>query len=360
MHGLVQLVEVLGDRGKSLFARYITQELGPLWVSSVQVRMGICYDSNPSHVTRPLHLLEIPTDLGKDLSKLPIPTRDPAPANISPLQLYLREVARYPLLKPEEEFELAKKHFEEGDIQAAHRLITSNLRLVVKIANDFRKAQANLLDLIQEGNYGLMQAVKKFNPYKGVKLSSYSAWWIRAYILKYLMDHTSQVKIATTAAQRKLYYNLQKETDRILAEYDTVDPKMIAENLQVSEKDVVEMQKRLGSFDVSLDAPVSDESGATRRQDLLVDTAHESIDELLADNQVKSIFSQHLKEFEKSLQGRDLDVFRLRLTSENPLTLQEIGDKYGVTRERARQIEARIVKKLKKFVAEKGTFDITL
>ncbi|NRA44305.1 MAG: RNA polymerase factor sigma-32 [Oligoflexales bacterium] len=293
------------------------------------------------------------------MSKLPIPAGSKSPANISPLQLYLQEIAKYPLLEPEEELELAKKHYESDDIQAAHRLITSNLRLVVKIANDFRKAQAGLLDLIQEGNYGLMQAVKKFNPYKGVKLSSYSAWWIRAYILKYLLDNKSQVKIATTAAQRKLFYNLQKETDKLLSEYDTVDPKMIAESLDVPEKDVIEMQKRLQAPDMSLDAPISNDEGSQgTRADLIQDQNSVNIEELLSDEQVKYIFSQHLEEFKKNLSGRDLDIFNKRLVADKPMTLQEIGDSYGISRERARQIEARIVKKLKEFVNEKGTLDV--
>lgn len=293
------------------------------------------------------------------MSKLPIPAGQKSPANISPLQLYLQEIARYPLLDPEEELELARKHFEDEDIPSAHRLITSNLRLVVKIANDFRKAQASLLDLIQEGNYGLMQAVKKFNPYKGVKLSSYAAWWIRAYILKYLLDNKSQVKIATTAAQRKLFYNLQKETDRLLSEYDTVDPKLIAESLNVPEKDVIEMQKRLQSGDVSLDAPLkADETGGGTRADLVADDSLTQIDDILADNQVRLIFSQYLDEFKEDLGARDLDIFNKRIMNEKPMTLQEIGDLYGISRERARQIEARIIKKLKSFVEQKGTLDI--
>ncbi|MCX6127748.1 MAG: sigma-70 family RNA polymerase sigma factor, partial [Proteobacteria bacterium] len=148
---------------------------------------------------------------------LPTPKASQAVSRLSPLQIYLKEISRYPLLSQEEESDIARKHFEEGDIAAAHRLVTSNLRLVVKIANDFRQAQTNLLDLIQEGNYGLMQAVKKFNPYKGVKLSSYAAWWIRAYILKFIMDNKSQVKIGTTAAQRKLFFNLRREMDKLLA-----------------------------------------------------------------------------------------------------------------------------------------------
>jgi len=281
-------------------------------------------------------------------------------ATMSPLQLYLRELAKYPLLSSEEEYELAVKHYEKGDINAAHKLITSNLRLVVKIANEFRKAQLNLLDLVQEGNTGLMQAVKKFNPYKGVKLSSYSAWWIKAYILKFLLDNESQVKIATTASQRKLYYNLQSETEKLIALYDHADPKLIAKNLNVPEKDVHEMQKRLSSNDVSMDAPVtsSDSGVSTTRGELMVSENEESIETLLADKEIKSLFDGYLNEFKSELAGRDLEVFQLRLASDTPVTLQELGERFGVTRERARQIEARIIKKLKKFVLEKGTIDI--
>ena len=277
-------------------------------------------------------------------------------SSLTPLQLYLQEISKYPLLEPEEELELAKKHFDEGDVAAAHRLITSNLRLVVKIANEFRKAQSNLLDLVQEGNYGLMQAVKKYNPYKGVRLSSYGAWWIKAYILKYLLDNNGQVKIATTASQRKLFYNLRKETERLLLEYEKVDSKLLASNLKVPEKDVIEMQKRLASRDVSLDMPLDVDSNSTRA-DLLADD-QETIEDYLADQQVKVLFSGYLVEFRDSLKGRDQELFDLRLTSEEPLTLQDIGTKFGITRERARQIEARIIEKLKAFVKEKGTLDV--
>jgi RNA polymerase sigma-32 factor len=294
------------------------------------------------------------------VNKLLVPAKEKQPATRSPLEIYLQEIAKYPLLEPEEEFELAKRHFDDSEIDAAHRLITSNLRLVVKIAYDFNKASANLLDLIQEGNYGLMQAVKKFNPYKGVKLSSYAAWWIRAYILKFLMDNRSQVRIATTAAQRKLFYNLQKEVTKLLAEYDTADTKLIAHNLNVPERDVIEMQKRLYARDISLDAPLGNENDpiSVTHKDFMADDKEVAIDDLLADQQVKMIFSQHLAEFKSQLKGRDLEIFETRLVSEKPLTLQEIGNKYGISRERARQIEARIVQKLKEFIKEKGTLDL--
>jgi RNA polymerase sigma-32 factor len=274
------------------------------------------------------------------------------PANVSPLQLYLQEVAKHPLLDPAEEYELAVRQFEEGDLHAAHRLITSNLRLVVKIASDFRRAQENMLDLIQEGNFGLMQAVKRYNPYKGVKLSTYAAWWIRAYILKYLMDNKSLVKMGTTAAQRKLFFNLRKEAEKLLAEYDHVDTKLLASNLNVREKDVIEMQQRLSGPDMSLDEPLSEDSDVTKGSQFAAQ--EESFEDVLARKEVQAIFKKHLEEFKKRLTGRDLELFEDRLLSVQPMTLQEFGDRYGVTRERARQIEARVMQKLKEFVREKG------
>lgn len=291
------------------------------------------------------------------MSKLPaVRTGDKSPSSLSPLQLYLQQIAKYPLLEPEEEYELARQHFDDGDVHAAHRLVTANLRLVVKIANDFRQAQLNLLDLIQEGNYGLMQAVKRFNPYKGVKLSSYAAWWIRAYILKHIMDNKSQVKIGTTADQRKLYYNLERTARKLLQEYDHVDSKMLAEHLNVKEKDVEEMQARLAAPDVSLDAPLSNEPDATTRGQLL-SSESSGAEDVLANEEVRRIFSDHLNDFRSTLKGRDLEIFDARMMSEEPLTLQEIGDRYGVTRERARQIENRILQKLREFVNEKGLLD---
>jgi RNA polymerase sigma-32 factor len=268
-------------------------------------------------------------------------------------------VAKHPLLSPEEEYELAVRHYEEGDIPSAHRLVTSNLRLVVKIANDFRQAHINMLDLIQEGNAGLMQAVKKFNPYKGVKLSTYAAWWIRAYILKHIMDNKSQVRIGTTAAQRKLFFNLKKEAEKLLQEYDHIDTKLLAESLDVKERDVIEMQKRLSAPDLSLDAPLRTDDGsdaATRGSVIAAEI--EPADEMLANNQLRALFAEHLEEFKATLRERDLEIFNDRLLSEQPLTLQEVGDRYGISRERARQIEARIINSLKKFVDDKGVIDI--
>lgn len=292
------------------------------------------------------------------MTKLPaISTGARLPATISPLQLYLQQIAKIPLLDPEEEYELAKQHYESGDVGAAHRLVTANLRLVVKIANDFRQAQLNLLDLIQEGNYGLMQAVKRFNPYKGVKLSSYAAWWIRAYILKFIMDHKSQVRIGTTADQRKLYYNLEKTARKLLAEFDHVDTKLLADHLNVRERDVQEMQARLAAPDVSLDAPIGDGQDGVTRGQLLPATEPQS-DDLLASAETRQIFAEYLQEFRGQLKGRDLEIYEARLMADEPLTLQEIGERYGITRERARQIEARIMEKLRGFVRDKGRLEV--
>jgi RNA polymerase sigma-32 factor len=269
---------------------------------------------------------------------------------LTPLQLYMREIAKYPLLTPEEEFDLASKHVEQDDISAAHRLVTSNLRLVVKIANDFKQSRTFLLDLIQEGNAGLMQAVKRFNPYKGVKLSTYAAWWIKAYILKYILENRSQIKIATTAAQKRLFFNLQKETEKLLAQYDHADVKLLAANLDVKESEVVEMQKRLSSHELSLDAPTI--SGTPQAE--LIASDRQGVDDVLADYELQSLFSEHLEEFKKTLKERDFKLLHDRLLAENPKTLQEIGDEYGITRERARQLEANVIQKLRTFVEKKG------
>ncbi|MFK7873103.1 MAG: RNA polymerase sigma factor RpoD/SigA [Oligoflexales bacterium] len=288
-----------------------------------------------------------------------IPAPERSPATVSPLQRYLKEISRYDLLEPEEELKLATEHYEAGDVDAAHRLITANLRLVVKIANDFSRTQAHMMDLIQEGNYGLMQAVKKFNPYKGVKLSSYAAWWIKAYILKYLMDNRGQVRIATTANQRKVFYNLQKETQKLLEEYDTADTRLLAARMDVPEEDVIEMQMRLGGGEVSLDEQVSfgDQGSSVSRGERMADENLPSLEDWVAQKELQELFFVHIEEFRKTLSERDADIFANRLLSDEPQTLQEIGNRYSVSRERARQLEVRIMKNFRQFVEDKGVLD---
>ena len=289
-----------------------------------------------------------------DLSTtLPVPLeRDLTRADA--LQRYMAEVARHSLLTREEEHELAAKFVETRDPLLAYRLVTANLRLVVKIAHEYRRAAFSLLDLIQEGNVGLMQAVQKYDPFRGVKLSSYAAWWIRAYILRYLMDNWRMVKLGTTQAQRKLFFNLRKEQEKLVSQGFDAAPKLLAERLDVSEQDIEEMDQRLGNDEFSLDAPLSSGGEESRQTqgDRLEEKARPA-DELLADEQLRRIFKEKLAEFGKTLTNdKDKFLFEHRIAAEEPMTLQEIGTRYGFTRERARQLEARITSRLREYLRE--------
>lgn len=269
-----------------------------------------------------------------------------------PLRRYLDEIRHYRLLDPQEEFELAMRLKEKGDLDAAKRLVQANLRLVVKIALEYRSFYSNLLDLIQEGNIGLMKAVSKFDPTKGARLGYYSSWWIRSYILKYLLDNFRLVKIGTTQAQKKLFYHLMREKERLEAQGLLAGPKLLAERLDVREKDVIEMEQRLSSrgSEMSLDAPVDPESGrSTSHMDYLTDD-HEAADDLLARQELLKLLSDRLPTFEKQLSDKELKILRDRLLSEEPKTLQEVADLYGLTRERVRQIEAKLIQKLREFL----------
>lgn len=269
-----------------------------------------------------------------------------------PLGAYMRDVQRYPLLSKDEEHDLAVQYFEQGDVEAAKRLVTSNLRLVVKIAYDYRQAYKNILDLVQEGNIGLMQAVKKYDPYKGVKLSSYAAWWIRAYILRYILNNHRLVKVGTTQAQRKLFFNLQKEKARLSAMGIEPTSELIAERLNVPEKDVVSMDMRLAAGDASLDAPVGTAEGRSVARVELLPSGGEGVDDVLADAELGDQFTTKIQEFGKTLDGKERTIFEERLVSEDPKTLQALGDDFGVSRERVRQIEKRLLKKLKEYLRE--------
>ena len=272
-------------------------------------------------------------------------------AKVDPLQRYLVEIRRYKLLTKEEEHQLALTYRENKDPDAAYKLITSNLRLVVKIAFEFHRAWVmNLLDLIQEGNIGLMQAVKKFDPYRGVRLSSYASFWIRAYILRFILDNWRLVKIGTTQAQRRLFFNLQKEKTKLEALGYSAEPKKLAEAIGVKEKEVIQMDQRMSSWEASLDAPMRDD--AERSLMDFLPASKELIDGKLEDNEIKSILYEKLKDFKKTLKDKELYIYQNRLLAENPATLQEIGDKYGVTRERTRQIEERLLRKIKDFLKE--------
>jgi len=281
-------------------------------------------------------------------------------ARRDPLNVYVSETKRYPLLSREEEHKLAVRWVEDEDQDAARTLIESNLRLVVKIAYEYRRAHRNLLDLVQEGNIGLMQAVKKYDPYRGVKLSSYAAWWIRAYMLKFILNNWRLVKIGTTQAQRKLFFNLRKEKERLEQLGFSPSTKLLAENLDVSEKDVIEMQKRLSAPDASLDAPVgNDDDGARTRMDML-ESGGDRPDVEVEKSQFQALLREKLEMFAEDLKDREETIFRERWLTEEPLTLQQIGDRYGISRERARQIEKRLMGRLRKHLEQElgGAVDI--
>jgi len=275
-----------------------------------------------------------------------------------PLQRYLKEINRYTLLTREEEQKLGKRVQEENDTEAAYILTTSNLRLVVKIAMEFqRNWMQNLLDLIQEGNVGLMKAVQKFNPYKNVKFSYYASFWIKAYILKFIMDNWRLVKIGTTQGQRKLFFKLKKEKQKLIDSGFDPKPKLLAQKLDVSEREIIDMDQRLDGWDLSLDATVNDDSDTKRSEIINIDTA--SIEDQFAKKEVNVLLNDKIAELKKDLTERELYIFNLRIFSDDPVTLQTIGDRYNISRERVRQIEKNIVKKMKEFLKKEiHDFDI--
>ena len=271
-----------------------------------------------------------------------------AVVKFDPLQRYLTEISKYDLLTREQEVELAKKVPEGGDTDAAYVLVTSNLRLVVKIALEFQRVwMQNLLDLIQEGNIGLMQAVKKFDPYKNVKFSYYASFWIKAYILKFIMDNWRLVKIGTTQGQRKLFFKLKKEKQKLIDEGFDPKPKLLSERLGVSEREIVDMDQRLDGWDVSLDSPLKDDSDTERIEFLSTDT--DSAEDQVAKKEMESLLHSKIAEFRKKMTPRELEIFDTRIFSDTPVTLQEIGDKYGISRERVRQVEKNVIKKMREF-----------
>ena len=289
------------------------------------------------------------TEGSHDESSLPAPSmpRLPSTGGRDSLQLYLREVSRFPMLKPEEEHELAVRVRDHNDPDAAFRLVSSHLRLVVRIAMDFqRRWMQNVLDLVQEGNVGLMRAVNKFDPDKGIKFSYYASFWIKAYILKFIMDNWRMVKIGTTQAQRKLFYNLNRERQKLIAEGFDPDAAVLAERLGVGEDQIVEMQQRLDASDMSLDATVGDESGSATRMDFLP-ALGPGIEESLAGMEIAELLQSKIRDILPSLSEKEAYILEHRLLTDDPVTLREIGERYNVTRERVRQLEARLLQKLK-------------
>jgi RNA polymerase sigma-32 factor len=228
------------------------------------------------------------------------------------------------------------------------KLILANLRVSVAIASEYGLAGVDQMDLIQEGNVGLLQAMKKFDPTKNVRFYAYAAWWVRAYVLRYLLNNFRLVKIGTTQEQRRLFYNLRKEKAKLERQGYVPDPKLLADRLNVRERDVVEMDQRLGSWELSLDQPMTDDGEGTFH-DLLPST-QAPIDDQLADTQLRVLFRKKLAKLAQTLTEREEDILRNRLLSEAPMTLEDIGRKYMITKERARQLEAKIIKKLRELM----------
>ncbi len=264
------------------------------------------------------------------------------------LQQYLAEVRRYPYLSKEEELLLFHQYRTQGSREAAVKLILANLRVSVAIASEYLHTGADHMDLIQEGNVGLMQAIKKFDPTKNVRFYAYAAWWARAYILRYLLNNFRLVKIGTTQDQRKLFYNLRKEKAKLEREGFAPDTKLLADRLQVRERDVIEMDQRLGNWELSLDQPLGEDQDGTLLD--VLPSQQQPADDAIAESELRALFRKKLAEFTKTLDEREEDILRNRLLSDTPLTLDDLGAKYGITKERTRQLEARIIKRLRDYM----------
>ena len=285
----------------------------------------------------------------------------PSISNEGNLSSYMEQIKKFPLLEAKEEYMLAKAWKNQGEVKAAHKLVTSHLRLVAKIASGYRGYGLPLSDLISEGNIGMMHAVKRFEPEKGFRLATYAMWWIKASIQEYILRSWSLVKIGTTAAQKKLFFNLKKIKSKISAiedgdlTPDQVDK--IATELSVPHKEVISMNRRISGSDYSLNSPVTDDSSGEWQDWLEDDTQNQEAS--FADTEEYLIKKNILSDSLEYLNERERDIISERQLSENPLTLEELSNRYGVSRERIRQIEAKAFEKLQTKMTEKAK-DINL
>ncbi|MDI6854296.1 MAG: RNA polymerase factor sigma-32 [Deltaproteobacteria bacterium] len=271
-----------------------------------------------------------------------------SPPSEDALRSYLREISQHPVLTMEEERSLTRLFRETGDQEAQHKLITANLRLVVKIASRFQnRSLKNLADLIQEGNLGLLRATALYDPYRGVKFSYYASYWIKAYIYKFILDNWRLVRIGNTETQRKLFFNLVKEKQKLRAMGLAIDHEILAQRLNVKETDIAEMEQCLESSDLSLQAPIDNGSDEVHLNFLSMDRP--SVEDRLMEKEEKKILHQNLKKFRRRLNARERDILDMRLLAEKPLTLQELGEFHRVSRERIRQVEKRLLKRMRKF-----------
>ena len=283
------------------------------------------------------------------------------PATTNSLERYLAEISNNPILSREEEYELAMRYKNEGDLEAARKLVSSNLKFVVSVANEYKNYGINMMDIIQEGNIGLMKAVKGFDPTKGYRLISYAVWWIRAYIQNYLIKSWSLVKVGTNQAQRKLFYKLRSTKNALDKGGEVItdeDYSKIADELGVKEKDVIEMDQRMTSKDLSLDAKVSEDQESTYINYLEDEDPNQ--EDLISENQIKSTIKDNIYPILDSLKEREKYIIENRILTDSPHTLEEIGNKYKISRERVRQIENAALKKIKKAFKERGIENINI
>jgi len=269
-----------------------------------------------------------------------------------PLQRYLGEIRHLPTLSREEEHELAVRFKQSGDQRAGYKLVLANLRLVVMIAREYQRNVQNVLDLVQEGNIGLLEAVKQYDPFRGIRFPSYAVYWVRAYMLRYLINNIRLVKIGTTQAQRKLFFNLQKERDRLEAEGFVPESKLLAERLKVKESEVIEMEQRLALPDLSVDATVRGGEDTGDLHNVLPDHSANA-EEVVVNEQFSDALRASVENFKEELDDKERAIVDQRLFTEEPVTLQEIADRFHLSRERIRQIESRLKERLRDFLREK-------
>ena len=294
----------------------------------------------------------LPLALDESEALLPVEAASTDLVRYDPLQRYLSEIRHLPSLSREEEHDLALRYIQHGDSFAAYRLVLANLRLVVIIAREYQRNVQNIMDLIQEGNIGLLEAVKKFDPFRGIRFSSYASYWVRAYMLRFIINNIRLVKIGTTQAQRKLFFNLVKERERLEREGFVPEAKLLAERLNVKIGEVLEMEQRLALPDLSADAPLNRDDDTVDMYGVLPDAGETSEDAVVRQEFALKLRSA-LDEFEKTADAKEKAIIEQRLFAEESITLQEIADQFGVTRERIRQIENRLKNKLKEYLSDK-------
>ena len=287
---------------------------------------------------------------GKKKSLVPAIRQEGRLVPLDPFAAYMKEVKKYPLLSEDDEKELAIRLQETGDVDAAYQLTTANLMLVVKIAMTFKREWQSLMDLVQEGNVGLMKAVKNFDPFRGVRLSAYATWWIKSYILKYILDNWRLVRVGTTNSRRKLLFNLKKEKERLEREGFDPSTKLLAEHFGVDEGEIIDVEASIGAVDVSMDTPTRADSSMTPAQSL---SDGKSLEKGAEIDQFREILQRKIEEFKSDLKPGEIEILENRVLSESPQSLQEIGEERGVTREAVRQAEQRLLKKFRIYIEEK-------